>query len=813
MTLAVNDAGDVLTDASGAWKPATVAQHEGSGARLALDGGSWKPLPDQKPPMIDTTATEFGQPYAVPSSAGPQSQFGADVNALGQGVVQGAGAVVAGAGRLAQSAGTRAITTQLKAMDAIDRGERVGPDQDIIGYQDMSSDQRERVRANMEFADSKKYDPSTAIQTGEPNVGIRAGEAIQKAAPGMFPVALEKEGFQTGVARVVGGAAPAVAGGLMGGPAGLLASAAAIGSQAYDGTYQDAITKGASHEDADNAAGRSAMTQVLTMALPLNRLVTVPVSLREGLAKTLVNLGQHGVEMGTASAIGTLANNYVAQQTYDPERPLLQGTGQTGLEGAVAGLIIRGAATGLRDAGPMPRSPEAIAADVMKATDLDSAIAAARQAARVNPDFDSLRGGSPENPEIGAARIEGPKEATAFDWASLFSGPRAGNPTPVESGSFGAAVTPGELTNMSTKDMKANRYQAEMGELLGPPQANDTTIYVKGSYPTLAERSGNPEISQQENLLRQRNPSAFIGDGKRLTENNRARVAAFDDQTPSRTAIDMMKDNRDARWQADSQSILPNAKPADLTPALDWVQGQLGDPRVREVDAVRSILENFHDRLIDEDGNPKSDPAAIWGIHDNIQNQLSKAKDPLNATGAEKYAFSELMAAKKIVDGVMNKATDNQFQTALDNYAQASQEINAGEALEKFRPRLTNASGDVQAANFHRFVIGLADLRGRAGIDPAMSISDDAMRTLINIDNDLKRAGLIRMGAAAGSPTNLLGALAERMGMGAVHMAGGGFMTRAVAKVGMDLVAQHRLEAMTNKHLAPPEGGYTELTP
>ena len=188
---------------------------------------------------------------------------------------------------------------------------------------------------------------------------------------------------------------------------------------------------------------------------------------------------------------------------------------------------------------------------------------------------------------------------------------------------------------------------------------------------------------------------------------------------------------------------------------------------------MRGVLEDFRDRLLDDNNDLKDDPAAVWGIHDNLQNQLAKAKNPLNATGSEKYAQSELIAAKQVIDDVMNTSTDGQFQVALDNYAKASQAINAGELLDAFRPKLTNSSGTIMGDRFHNFVKGLATLRGNPGIDPAMSISDGTMRSMIAIDTDLKRAGLIRLGAAAGSPPNLLGALSESLGLGAAHMAAG----------------------------------------
>lgn len=380
--------------------------------------------------------------------------------------------------------------------------------------------------------------------------------------------------------------------------------------------------------------------------------------------------------------------------------------------------------------------------------------------------------------------------------------------------------TPQSLIDLSDTDMKANRYQGEMNEILAPPALGDNNIYVPGSFPTLAERSGDPVISQQENLLRQRNPNAFIGEGKPLTVNNEARVAEYENQTPSRTALTTMRDDRNAQWEADSRDILPNAQPADLTPAMQWVEGQLSDPKIQENDAVSGVLRNFRDRLVDPDGNLKTDPAAVWGIHDNIQNQLAKAKDPLNATGAEKYAFSELMQAKKVIDDAMNVSTNNQFQTAVDNYAKASQAINAGEELEAFRPKLTNASGVIMGDRFHKFVVDLATRRGDPGIDPAMNISDETMRSLINIDNDLKRAGLIKLGAAAGSPTNLLGALAGTMGLAGAHavvghMAPGigNIILHAGANAATSTIGKYRLDKLTAKHLAPPEGGYTPTTP
>jgi hypothetical protein len=792
----------------------------------------WITAPKQADAPSFAGTTEYGQPYAAPApdKAAPQSLAAAVAQSVPQGLASGVGGVIAGAGRIAQAGTGPSAQRVLASLDLVDAGK------EREAYQGLTDDERQKVAAYRGGGPDDKTDMRAGLQQtiqdyATPNAAMRTGAAIEAAAPAMFPVAAENEGVGTGVGRMIGGVAPAVAAGALGGPPGLLASFATIGSQAYDDAYQDAVSHGATHEQADDAAGKAAVAQAVTMTLPVSRLLQrVPMPLRDGLTKTLVNMGQNGVEFGSANALGTFANNYVASQTYDPDRPLTQGTGRAALEGTIAGLIVPAIGGAMRGGGAdaATSSPADIADSVMKAPDIGTAIDAATAASKAMDTTGAVAGPAPTSwgdlfgqpaAEQAQAAPFNPDDPTTYSPTipgTVSVGPSEA-PVPRSAGAAASRdmTSPG-LATLSSADMKANRYQSEMAELLAPPATGDKTIYVKGSFPTLAERSGDPAISQQENLIRQRNPGAFIGEGKPLTENNAARVAQFDDETPSRTTLDTMRDDRDAQWNADSATILPNAKPVDFTAASDWVEGQLNDPRIQENDAVRSVLEGFADRLVDNDGKAKTDPAAAWGIHDNLQNQIAKAKDPLNASASEKYSLSQLLAAKKLVDDALNVSTDNQFQTALDNYATASQAINAGVELEKFRPKLTNSSGAIMGERFHNFVVGLATLRGNPGIDPAMSISDGTMRSLINIDTDLKRAGLIKLGSAAGSPTNLLGALAETIGLGGAHaIVGaathgvGNFVLNAGIKAVAGPMAKYRLDKLTAKHLAPPEGGYT----
>ena len=292
-------------------------------------------------PEWSMSGAEFTPEANVPADRpSGQSQVMADVNAAGQGLVHGTGSLIAGAGRIAQAGTGPSAERVLAAFDLVDEGKK------REAYQKLTDSERQAVGAYRGARPEDRMAQRDALRQtiddyGKPNMATRAGMAIEGAAPQIFPVAPENEGTQTGVGRLIGGVGPALAAGSMGGPAGILASLATIGSQAYDAIFQEATAKGASREDADNAAGKAALAQAATLAVPVGRLLQrVPMPARDGLMATLVNLGRHGIEFGSANALGTFANNYVAQQTYEPGRSLTQGTGDAALEGAIAGLLI-----------------------------------------------------------------------------------------------------------------------------------------------------------------------------------------------------------------------------------------------------------------------------------------------------------------------------------------------------------------------------------------------------------------------------------------------------------------------------------------
>jgi hypothetical protein len=387
-------------------------------------------------------------------------------------------------------------------------------------------------------------------------------------------------------------------------------------------------------------------------------------------------------------------------------------------------------------------------------------------------------------------------------------------------GSIGAAATPAELARLTPEQMKAYRRQSELGQITAPPEPGlDRKIYIEGAYPTEAEYSGQPTVSQKEVLTRQKNPDAFEGEHGILTNNNKALVNAYEGEMGSDPQIVDLREQQRKVAEADTGKILASAKPADLQPLADYYNGILSNPRLMERPDVVNTITKLRDSLYDASGKLKTDPQQVWGMHDHLMTQMEKAKDPLNASSAEKFSFSQLQNAKKIADDVMNKATDGNFQTFLDHQTGFFQQINKMELLQKFRNGMTRSKdGMILADKFHRFVTDLAVRRGRQGVDPAMDIPDSTMQTLINIDSHLKRMGNIDLGKARGSPTNLFFELSKGLGIAGAHAlvgatglhAGGAghFALQQGMSAAQRRLASFRLRRLTEQALSEPPGGY-----
>jgi transglycosylase-like protein with SLT domain len=367
--------------------------------------------------------------------------------------------------------------------------------------------------------------------------------------------------------------------------------------------------------------------------------------------------------------------------------------------------------------------------------------------------------------------------------------------------SLGAAATPATFVNMTPAEALASRSTGEMQRVLAPAKEGvDTTVYVPGTQPTEAEVSGNPTVAAEQKFNRSRNPDPHIA---QETANNAARVEYYEQTAGTPTQVERLKDARDQQAQADLRAAFGNKSAADPQPVADTINGILNDPRLGERDAVQKFVAPYLDKLKNADGTLKTDPEALYGIRENITDQLAKNGDPQNA-GARQVR-RQLMAVKGAFDDAIEAAAPG-YRQYLDNYSSASQPIEAMEYLQDARPSLTNAQGTMTPAAFDRFMKNTVADRAAGGISPAASLTEDQMDALHNIHSDLKRFQNINLSNPRGSDTNMLGHIASKGGELAAHAAANvvsPLVGSIAVQMGKQVLEKRRTERMTQRVLNP----------
>lgn len=749
------------------------------------------PAPTAEPKAaggVDDWVTAPAAPAEKPAI--PQMQIQADINAAGQGLVGGTGAVVAGVGRRITAAAAGATQAQLSEMNAIDAGVTIPIHQDPLGYQDMTPEQRTQARADLAAAD-------TTLAKREPNSLTTAGTAVQDFAQTAFPVAPENEGLQTGAARLVGNLVPAVAataaGTAAGGPAGgVLAMAGVIGAQTYEGVYKEATAKGVSPEQAEDAAGKSAMAQIAAMVVPVGKVLPlIPVPLREGFVKTLVNLSQRGIEFGAGNALGTFANNYVAKESYDPDRPLTQGVMDAGAEGMIAGLVIRGSGTAYKTARATA-APKAIA-DIAAAPDIDTAIAAAGKAAAGQPE----PAPEPAWRDLFPAREEAASAPAAADWVVS----PTGEVRPAEAAPPTADAAPKSAGAAASRDLSAaadlatppaefaaNRLQGEVERLASPPARGDATEYIPGVKPTLAEVSGDPRAAMDQAYNRQQ-PEAMAAHDARESQTADLVADYFADTAGSAPELLRMERAKDVRAQENIAAVFgpPEAvrPPADATLVVDGIDQVLAHPRQQERDAVRSLLTNLRDRFFDKEGALKTDPYSLYGIRDHIGDLLNGVGNT-ETSSAARVIERELMQIREGVDKAIEAAVPG-FAKFREEYSRDSGEISAMKMLQEARLSLLSGTRQhITPAKWFNFMRGIVEGRSDP-FDPAHSLSEAQMDRLWNITDQLKRQTLLDAGKPRGSWTSMMQEWGGRFARFGAHAIAGATVPLGIGNVMVEM--------------------------
>jgi len=374
---------------------------------------------------------------------------------------------------------------------------------------------------------------------------------------------------------------------------------------------------------------------------------------------------------------------------------------------------------------------------------------ARNQPAPVNPVADALAGRLPQ---------------PANDSQALAQALRA--PGTAMPDSVGASATPQSLTAMAPREAAASRSTGERYTLAERPIPGDTTEYVPGIKPTLAEIEQTVERAREAKSLR-------IERGDDFTAKDLADAELYQDHfnnlagTPTMTL--RAKEARSAQAQRDLEATWKAKTDADITPVVEQINAVLAGPDGKRP-LVEQSLNSVVKQLKDSKGNPVTDPEILYGVRKHIDDMVSKEaqrEKPLNAR-----VEALLLDVKSQLDQQIEAAAPG-FRNYLKNYAEASKPIDVMSLLQEAAPNLfQGANRTITFNRYDRFMRDLISDRAAPTVNAAKSIDDATWNELVAMHKSLQRtAGANELARAPGSDTaQNLSDMLKRGGTLAAHM-------------------------------------------
>jgi len=294
------------------------------------------------------------------------------------------------------------------------------------------------------------------------------------------------------------------------------------------------------------------------------------------------------------------------------------------------------------------------------------------------------------------------------------------------------------------------------------PTVLDTIEHIPGSMPTLAEATGNAGIARLQSVVHDVQPNRFA---ERAAMNAAAREAAFDGIAGDRNMLNAATEARDSAadalygqaFTADAmrQGLARDAQ-ARYAPfsgvGLSGAAEDLATPGLRAL-AQRPGFKEAVDaakRLAANNGVKLDDPLqSLEGLH-YVKLALDDALNPAAKTAMGRNASAAVMDMR-------NKLTDELAQVsplygnARQTFAEMSKPINAMEALQGLT--ITDSKGNITLSKVQSAIRGLEARRAKPGVDAAKSVTDDQLKTLYGLRDDLLRQARVDAGKSRGATT------------------------------------------------------------
>lgn len=315
------------------------------------------------------------------------------------------------------------------------------------------------------------------------------------------------------------------------------------------------------------------------------------------------------------------------------------------------------------------------------------------------------------------------------------------------------------LTHTGQESIAANIIQ-KFGD--GGPMTINTSELVAGSRPTLAEATGNAGIAGLQRASRDLRPNAFV---EREGANTAARIAAFDEIAGDAAALRAANAARDDAAEAlYGKAFAADAMRQDLANTaqrtrapfkgvgLSGAREDLATPGLRELMSRPMFRQAAEDakRLAANYGVRLDDPLqSLEGLH-FIKLALDDALNPAAKSAMGRNASSAVMSMRDELADELAKVSPL-YGNARQTFAEMSQPGNAMEALQGLN--LTAANGNMTLNKVTNAINSLGKLRKAPGVSPAKSVTQDQLKKLEAIRQDLLRQDFLNSGRSAGSNT------------------------------------------------------------
>lgn len=348
----------------------------------------------------------------------------------------------------------------------------------------------------------------------------------------------------------------------------------------------------------------------------------------------------------------------------------------------------------------------------------------------------------PETQEAASAAGASPAADTAIPGAEASQGAATAS-APPPSSPAPEAIRLGLLASPKDADKLAARVWTDYQK--GGPVAL-VQSKIPGVQLTASQATGNAGLAQLERVRRAANPSPFTALEQ---QNSEARNAFARDVIGTEDQLQAAEAARSAIEAEHRNAAFGNQQPVDVTPIRQHLARLIDDNRGR--DTVQQPLIGVMRQIgavADENGNAL--PEHLWNVRKYMGDIISPAARGTAQSGHA--AASQLLDLKPTITDAIEEGAPG-FKAYAQRYEELSRPIDAMRFLQS--RNLTDTQGNVRLGQLDTLLKAIRREKGKPGYREADSVTDEQLKALETLRDDMRLASRIDLGKARGSDTNI----------------------------------------------------------